>query len=51
MIRPSMWSSGVCLLFALALMPLRAICAHAPTPPSLIPLPAQLQAQPGSFTV
>jgi len=39
-----------CLLFAFALLPSRAAFASEP-PPSLIPLPAQLQLQPGSFTV
>jgi hexosaminidase len=51
MIRRSIPSSCACLLLALALLPLRAAFAGEATPPSLIPLPAQLQSQPGSFTV
>ena len=39
-----------CLLLAFALLPSRAAFAAEPAP-SLIPLPAQLQLQPGSFTV
>ncbi|WP_424680974.1 beta-N-acetylhexosaminidase [Frateuria sp. YIM B11624] len=39
-----------CLLLAFALLPSRAAFAAEPAP-SLIPLPAQLQLQPGGFTV
>src|SRR5690348_4358981 len=47
--RPSLFRCA-CLLFALAVLPSRAAFAAEP-PPSLIPLPAQLQLQSGSFTV
>jgi hexosaminidase len=40
-----------CLLFALVLLPSRAAFAAGTPPPSLIPLPAQLQMQPGRFSV
>jgi hexosaminidase len=49
--RRSMLSACACLLLALAVLPLRATLASEATPPSLIPLPAQLQLQPGRFTV
>jgi hexosaminidase len=49
--RRSMLSACACLLLALAVLPLRATLASEATPPSLIPLPAQFQLQPGRFTV
>lgn len=49
--RRSIPSVCACLLLALAVLPLRATFASEATPPSLIPLPAQLQSQPGRFTV
>ena len=49
--RRSMLSACACLLLELAVLPLRATLASEATPPSLIPLPAQFQLQPGRFTV
>jgi hexosaminidase len=49
--RRSILSACACLLLALAVLPLRATLASEATPPSLIPLPAQFQLQPGRFTV
>ena len=50
MIRRTFLSSCACLLLALAMLPGETFASDA-TPPSLIPLPAQLQLQSGSFTV
>ncbi len=49
--RRSILSACACLLFAFAVWPPRAALASEATPPSLIPLPAQLQSQSGHFTV
>jgi hexosaminidase len=50
MIRCPIPSSRLCLLLALALLPLRVAFADA-APPALIPQPAQLELQQGHFSV
>ncbi|MBP1474809.1 family 20 glycosylhydrolase [Frateuria sp. MAH-13] len=51
MLRRSFPFRCACLLFAISLLPPGAAFAEAARLPSLIPLPAQLQWQPGRFTV
>ncbi|HKR75271.1 MAG TPA: family 20 glycosylhydrolase [Rhodanobacter sp.] len=49
--RLALLSRCACLLLALALPPAHAARTYDATPPSLIPLPAQLELQHGGFTV